>query len=103
MPSIKFIGESGEVVSVSVPLGYTVMEAAKIADMAGMKAECGGGAACGTCHVYIDEAFLRYTGTADDLEQELLEDSEAEVRPNSRLACQVKMTEQLEGIAVRIA
>lgn len=103
MPKIYFIEDSGEVVTVAVPLGYTVMEAAKIGEMAGIKAECGGGAACGTCHVYIDEAFLPFTGAADDLEQELLEDSEAEVRPNSRLSCQIKMTEQLDGIAVRIA
>ncbi|WP_341809866.1 2Fe-2S iron-sulfur cluster-binding protein [Paraburkholderia tropica] len=69
----------------------------------GMIAECGGASACATCHVYVDERFMDRVGEADDLEAELLDDAMGGRKATSRLACQIRMTDELDGLVVEIA
>ena len=78
----------------------TVMEAAKLNDVAGIEAECGGACACATCHCYVDEARLGELPAASEGELAMLENVASERRPNSRLACQIKSSAALEGLKV---
>ena len=66
-----------------------------------IKAECGGACACATCHVYVDEAWFQKTGGPSPMEEDML-DFGFDVRPNSRLSCQIKVTEELDGLVVRV-
>jgi len=81
--------------------GWRVMEVIKDAGLP-MRADCGGCCACATCHVYVDEAWLGKLKPASSEEQGLLSES-YEQQPNSRLACQITVTENLDGLAVTIA
>jgi len=101
MPKITFIDFQGNRSDVDAKLGYSLMEAAVINDVDGIDADCGGACACATCHVYIDQAWVEKTGTADELEAEMLEVAE-EVKPNSRLSCQIKVTDQMDGMEVHM-
>ena len=101
MPKITFIDFHGNRSDVDAKLGYSLMEAAVINDVDGIDADCGGACACATCHVYIDQAWVETTGTADELEAEMLEVAE-EVKPNSRLSCQIKVTDQMDGMEVHM-
>jgi ferredoxin len=71
-------------------------------DVKGIVAECGGSCMCATCHVYIDEQFLDLLPEMEEEEAEMLEGASAEIRPNSRLGCQVRLSPKLDGIIVRI-
>ena len=64
---------------------------------------CGGKGLCATCHVYVDEVFTDRVGGAGDLEDDMLDGAAAERLPNSRLSCQIKMRDELDGLLVRIA
>jgi len=75
------------------------MEAAVINNVDGIDADCGGACACATCHVYLDPTRFEQIGSAGELELEMLEVAE-EVKPNSRLSCQVKITEEMDGLEV---
>jgi 2Fe-2S ferredoxin len=77
------------------------MQGAVTNGVSGIAAICGGACSCATCHVYIDEAWRSRTGARNDLEESMLEMAD-DVQPNSRLACQIKMTEELDGLVVRI-
>ena len=101
MPKITFIDFQGNRSDVDAKLGYSLMEAAVINDVDGIDADCGGACACATCHVYIDQAWVEKTGTADELEAEMLEVAEG-VKPNSRLSCQIKVTDQMDGMEVHM-
>ena len=79
------------------------MEAAVIDGVPGIVAECGGAAACATCHVYVDPEFIGLVGPPQDFEDELLQGAMAERLPNSRLSCQIQVSDELEGLAVEIA
>ena len=87
---------------IDVPEGWTVMEGAIQNDVEGILAECGGGCACATCHVYIAEEFLEKITPVSDVEADMLECVASERKDNSRLACQIKITEVLEGLVVEI-
>ena len=100
MPKITFIEHDGTVHDVEAETGETVMEAAMRGSVSGIVAECGGSCTCATCHVYVDEAWLAKTGERSLEEDEQL-DNAYDVRPNSRLSCQIKMSEELDGILVR--
>jgi 2Fe-2S ferredoxin len=76
---------------------YTVMQAAKRAGVPGIEGQCGGFRACATCHVHVAEAWRVAVGPPGDDERELLELTEA-VRPESRLACQIRITPALDGV-----
>lgn len=67
----------------------------------GIEAECGGACACATCHVYVDEAWTGKTGSAEAMEEDML-DFAFDLQPNSRLSCQIKVTDDLDGLVVRV-
>ena len=91
MVKIVFIQPDGTQQTVDATVGNTVMEAAKINDVPGIEAECGGACACATCHVYVDDAWREKTGKPDDMEEDML-DFAFDVREASRLSCQIKVT-----------
>ena len=99
MPKITYIDNAGESRTVDAELGATVMETAIKNDVPGIEAECGGACACATCHVYVDEAWRGKVGEAAPMEQDML-DFAFDVRPNSRLSCQISVTEALDGLIV---
>jgi ferredoxin, 2Fe-2S len=100
MPKVTFIEHDGTVHDVDAELGESLMEAAMRGSVSGIVAECGGSCTCATCHVYIDEAWFAKAGERTLEEDEQL-DNAFDVRPNSRLSCQIKMSEELDGILVR--
>jgi 2Fe-2S ferredoxin len=102
MPKITYRQPDGREDTVDVPLGWSLMEAAIQNDIAGIVAECGGGCACATCHVYIDDSSLGAMQPVGDMEGDMLECTAAERRSGSRLSCQLRMTAELEGLVVNI-
>jgi 2Fe-2S ferredoxin len=100
MPNITFIDFEGTQRSVDANVGDTLMETATSNDIPGIDADCGGACACATCHVYIDASWQSEVGPAAELEAEMLEVAE-EVKPNSRLSCQVFVTDAMDGLVVR--
>jgi 2Fe-2S ferredoxin len=84
---------------VEVAEGLSVMEGAVRNGIPGIDADCGGGCACGTCHVFVDPAWLERTGPRTEPERDMLDALDA-TRPNSRLACQLKVTTSLDGLVV---
>lgn len=101
MPTIKYIEANGTEHQVDVPVGDTLMEGAIDNDIDAIVADCGGSCCCATCHCYIDEAWLNKTGEAEEHERDMLEMVQS-LAPNSRLSCQITVTEQLEGLVVRL-
>lgn len=101
MAKITFIQPDGTQQISDAEAGMTVMEAAKLADVAGIDAECGGSCACATCHVYVDEAWREKTGKAENMEEDML-DFAFDVREESRLSCQIRITPELDGLVVRV-
>jgi ferredoxin, 2Fe-2S len=99
MPTITYIDASGTARSVTASTGATVMETAIKNSIPGIEAECGGACACATCHVYVDEAWASKTGKAQPMEDDML-DFAFEVKPTSRLSCQIKVTDALDGLIV---
>lgn len=100
MPNITFIDSKGAARTVEAEIGSTVMETAVRNAVPGIEAECGGACACATCHVYVDDAWVARTGTAEPMEEDML-DFAFEVRPNSRLSCQIRVRAELDGLIVR--
>lgn len=100
MVNITFIDSHGEARTVDAEEGSTVMEAAIRNAIPEITAECGGGCACATCHVYVDEKWVGLTGKPSDQEEDML-DFAYKVQPNSRLSCQIKITAELDGLIVR--
>jgi 2Fe-2S ferredoxin len=101
MPEITFIDPDGTRRTVEAEVGSTVMEAAIRHDVPGIEAECGGACACSTCHVYVDEDWKDITGEPSPMEEDML-DFAVDVRPSSRLSCQMKVTEVLDGLVVTV-
>jgi len=99
MPKITYIDHAGESRTVDGDVGATVMETAIQNGVPGIEAECGGACACATCHVYVDEAWREKAGEAAQMEQDML-DFAFDVRPNSRLSCQIKISPELDGLVV---
>jgi 2Fe-2S ferredoxin len=99
MPKITFVDHTGESRSVEAETGSTVMEAAIRNTIPGIEAECGGACACATCHVYVDEAWREIVGAPTPMEEDML-DFGYDVKPNSRLSCQIKITDALDGLVV---
>ncbi len=100
MPKITFIEHDGTTHTVNAEIDSTVMETALRNAISSIVAECGGGCTCATCMVYIDDAWSAVVGPPSPDEEEQL-DSAFDVRPNSRLACQIRVTEALDGLVVR--
>ena len=101
MPKITYIDSDGTSRAVEAENGATVMETAIRNNIPGIEAECGGACACATCHAYVDPAWIARTGTASAMEESMLDFAE-NVEPNSRLCCQIKVTDELDGLIVRV-
>jgi 2Fe-2S ferredoxin len=102
MPHVIFIQPTGESQTVDVTSGTSLMTAAVKHGVEGIIGECGGVCMCATCHVYVREDFLDQLPSIQDTEEAVLEVTNAERLPNSRLSCQIKMTDALEGLTVTI-
>lgn len=103
MPQVTYIEFNGAEHVIDVPEGENVMRGALYNGVEGIVGECGGGLSCATCHCYIDEAWTaRVGGPSSQAEAELLENAASEVRPTSRLSCQIDVTSELDGLIVRL-
>jgi 2Fe-2S ferredoxin len=101
MPKITYIAHDGRSFTVDAENGSTVMENAVRHAVPGIEAECGGACACATCHVYVDEAWYPKVGNPEPMEEDML-DFAYDVRPTSRLSCQIKVKSELDGLVVRV-
>lgn len=102
MVQIRFVGTDGSELSVVANIGHSLMEVARGAGVPGITADCGGGAACATCHVLIEPADHNRFAAPETMEREILEFA-ADVDPErSRLSCQIPVTEELDGLVVII-
>jgi 2Fe-2S ferredoxin len=100
MVKITYIDHAGTARTVEAEPGSTVMETAIKHGVPGIEAECGGACACATCHVYVDDAWREATGAPAPMEEDML-DFGFDVRANSRLSCQIKVTPALDGLVLR--
>ena len=101
MPRITYIENGGVEHVVDAPSGLSVMDAARRFTIPGIDGDCGGACACATCHVYVEEGWFERLEPMDELEQAML-DFAFDVKPNSRLSCQIRISPDLEGLVVRI-
>lgn len=99
MPKITFIDNVGTARDVEAKSGTSIMEAAVQNMIPGIDADCGGACACATCHVYVDAEFIPKLKDKDDMEDSMLDFAE-NVQDNSRLSCQILMSDDLDGIKV---
>lgn len=102
MPTVVYITRDGKRHEVQVENGYSVMEGAINNNIDGIVAECGGACACATCHSYIDDAWLDKIPKLDDMQDSMLE-AAYERKKNSRLTCQIEMSDALDGLVVYVA
>jgi len=103
VPKITYIEFDGTEHLVDVPVGRSVMQGAFDNNIPGIDADCGGECACATCHVYVDPAWFEMVGSvpAESTEASMLSFA-AVTEPNSRLACQIPVTRELDGLVVRM-
>ncbi|TXI90518.1 MAG: (2Fe-2S)-binding protein [Cupriavidus sp.] len=101
MTKLTIVAFDGTRFDLNVDEGSTVMENAVRNSVPGIEAECGGACACATCHVYVDEEWTAKVGSPEAMEEDML-DFAFDVRPNSRLSCQIKMTGALDGLVVHV-
>ena len=101
MSQVTYIEAGGQQHVVEVQPGLSVMEGAVQNGVPGIPATCGGSCACATCHIYVDEQWRSRVGPRNELEESMLEMAD-DVQPNSRLGCQIKLTDELDGLVVRI-
>ena len=101
MPKITYIEHNGKSHVVEVPTEMTVMEGALQYNIPGIDADCGGACACATCHVYVDDKWFKKLNGKSDAEQDMLD---VAYQPNkfSRLSCQITVTEDLDGLVVKM-
>ncbi len=102
MPKIHFVAADGGVRTVEAKAGASLMEAALFNNVPGIAAECGGLCSCGTCHVYVDAEWTARLPAPDPVEDDMLGFTAAERRPESRLSCQVKLDDDLDGLTVHL-
>ena len=101
MPKITYIEHNGKSHQIDVASGLTVMEGAVQNNIPGIDADCGGSMACATCHVYVKEEWFNKLPKKEDGEEDML-DMAFEPKKNSRLSCQLMVTDQLEGLVVNL-
>ena len=99
MAKITYVSHDGKKNTVEVPLGLTVMEGALQNNIQGIDADCGGSMACATCHVYVSENWTNKIEKIHDAEQDML-DMAYEPKKNSRLSCQIIVSDDLDGLEV---
>jgi ferredoxin, 2Fe-2S len=101
MPSITLIEHNGARHTIDADVGKSLMQNAIDNAIPGIDADCGGACACGTCHVFVDDSWLQPSGEADAMEEAMLG-----MRPDrtevSRLSCQIEITDDLDGMVVRL-
>lgn len=100
MPKITFVDSDGASRTVDAEIGATVMETAIRNDVPGILASCGGSCSCATCHVYVAEDWWEMLSERSYDEEDML-DTAHDVRPTSRLSCQITVTEELDGLRVQ--
>lgn len=103
MPQVTYVEHDGARHTVDVPVGENVMRGALNNGVEGIVGECGGGLACATCHCYVDADWADVVGepTSDD-ERDMLQSAAADLRPTSRLSCQIEVTPELDGLVVAL-
>ncbi len=101
MPKIIYIEHNGAEHAVEAENGVSVMETAIKNMVPGIDADCGGACACATCHVYVDEAWAEKVGKPEAMEESML-DFAAEPKATSRLSCQISVSDELDGLIVRL-
>ena len=99
MPKITYITSDNQSHTIEVQNGLTVMEGAVQNDIPGIDADCGGGMACATCHVYVQEDWYDKLPSKEDGEEDML-DMAFEPKRNSRLSCQIIVSDELDGLIV---
>ena len=101
MAKITYIEFDGTPHVADVASGLSVMEGAISNNIPGIEAECGGACSCATCHVYVDPAWIETTGSPEHLEKDMLECA-MDLQDNSRLSCQLEVSDELDGLIVRM-
>ena len=101
MTKLTIVAFDGTRFDIEAESGSTVMENAVRNSVPGIEAECGGACACATCHVYVDEAWTEKVGPPAPMEEDML-DFAFEVKPTSRLSCQIKIKPELDGLVVNV-
>ena len=102
MVKVTFIAQDGTETTLEGEVGDSVMSLAIAEGLDGIVAECGGSMMCATCHCYVDEDWAEQTGPRMDGEDDMLESAACEVTDLSRLSCQIKLTEALDGLVVHL-
>ena len=102
MPKVTFVKPNDSRIEVDIPVGTSVMRGALNGGIDGIIGDCGGQASCATCHVFVEGDFAGALPPVSAEEDEMLDCAAADRRPNSRLSCQVIMTEAFEGLVVQI-
>jgi 2Fe-2S ferredoxin len=102
MLNITYIEHDGTVHQVEAESGLTLMEGAVNNEVPGIEAQCGGGCSCATCHVYVDQAWEEKLPEQDAMEKSMLDMSASGLQGNSRLSCQITLTDDLEGLVVQM-
>ncbi len=102
MAKITYIEADGRCKTVDVKNGWSLMQGAVANGVAGIVGECGGSMACATCHCYVEEARLAELPRPDAAELDMLSMAAAEVKPNSRLSCQIKAAPALDGLVLHL-
>tara|TARA_B100000575_G_C23111894_1_gene642361 strand:- start:495 stop:818 length:324 start_codon:yes stop_codon:yes gene_type:complete len=102
MVKITYIEFNGTEHIVDVETGMTVMEGARDNNIPGIEADCGGACACSTCHVYIDESWVKKIPEKEDMEEDMLDFAYSPDENLSRLTCQIEVTDELDGLIVRM-
>ncbi|MBL1241497.1 MAG: 2Fe-2S iron-sulfur cluster binding domain-containing protein [OCS116 cluster bacterium] len=101
MPIIHFVNPQNQTTSITVDAGTNVKDAALDNGIEGIYGECGGSCTCATCHVYVDAQWFNRIEAADDFEQDMLEFA-ADATLESRLSCQIKVSDAQDGIIIKI-
>jgi len=101
MPKVTFIAHSGTRHTVEAEAGLSLMRAAIDNNVPGIDGDCGGQCACATCHVFVDPAWAAQVGGRSERENDMLNFA-AELRDSSRLACQISVTDALDGLVVHM-
>ena len=99
MPKITFIDQKGLSKIIEIESGLTVMEGAVQNNVPGIDADCGGGMACATCHVYVEDSWFNKIEKAEDAEQDMI-DMAYKPQKNSRLSCQIVVSDEIDGLTV---
>jgi len=102
MPKVTWILPNGSEVVAEVENGTTMMEAALDNDIPEIIGECGGCLSCATCHVFVDPDWLEKTGAADDMEEAMLDVTDVAKQSQSRLSCQITMSDELDGLVLKV-